>query len=68
MRYEASKRNAGPNRHRPTARRINCRTQRAAALPNAMDVPDPGWLPEPLDEWDGDSEIVARFASAIERD
>jgi hypothetical protein len=68
MRHAASKRTVETNRYRPTCTRITGRPLRAVALPNAMDAPDPSWLPEPVDEWDLDTDIVARYAAASQRD
>ncbi len=68
MRHAASKRTVETNRYRPTCRRITGRTMRAVALPSALDAPDPSWLPEPVEEWEGDTDIVARFAIASQRD
>lgn len=64
MRHGASKRSVETNRYRPTCSRYTGRPVRKATLPSAMDAPDPSWLPEPIEEWDSDTEVVARYASA----
>ncbi len=68
MRHEASNRNVETRGYRPTCRRITGRTLRTVALPSAIDAPDPSWLPEPIDEWDLDSDVIARFATEHQRD
>jgi hypothetical protein len=68
MRQQTINRTVKSNGYRPTCARITGRAHRPVALPSALDAPDPSWLPEPLDEWDRDTDVVSRYASAIERD
>ncbi len=64
MRHEASKRSVKTTGYRPTCRRIASRTIRVVPLPSAMDAPDPSWLPVPVDELEGDTDIVAPMMGA----
>ncbi|MFM9884228.1 MAG: hypothetical protein ACKVQT_14475 [Burkholderiales bacterium] len=70
MRHAATKESSSKGRRRLSKRSSPVIRQRIPEVPfpNAMDRPNPTWLPDPIEDWDGEELNLDRYGIFVRED